>query len=119
MSESLRGMDAKTTARDKIPTFEMYCYRRLLQRNWTQKVTNGEIRKRQNIKKDLTQAVMRRKLGLFGQVYKMENIKKIKDVMMEETGHSCACQVPTKTHFLYQSISKNHSSMQWKLDTIH
>src|SRR6218665_389013 len=55
----------KKTDRDKILAFEMYCYRRLLQIKWTQKVTNGEIRKRLNIKKDLMQAVMRRKLRLF------------------------------------------------------
>jgi len=45
-------------------------------------VTNGEIRKRLNIKKDLMQAVMRRKLGLFGHVCRMKNKIKIKDVMM-------------------------------------
>src|SRR6218665_3054065 len=28
-------------------------------------------------------------------------------------------QVQTKTHIPCRSISKNHSSMQWKLDTIH
>src|SRR6218665_2211625 len=41
----------KKTDRDKILAFEMYCYRRLLQINWTQKVTNENIRKRLNIKK--------------------------------------------------------------------
>src|SRR6218665_4219397 len=49
----------KKTDRDQILAFEMYCYRRLLQINWTQKVTIGEIRKRLNIQKDLVQAVMR------------------------------------------------------------
>jgi len=47
------------TDRDKILAFEMYCYRRLLQINWTQKVTKGEIRKRLNIKKYSMQAVMK------------------------------------------------------------
>src|SRR6218665_135781 len=41
----------KKTDRDKILAFEMYCYRRLLQINWTQNVTNGEITKALNIKK--------------------------------------------------------------------
>ena len=49
-------MDPKKTNRDKILAFEMYCYGRLL--------TNQEIRKRLNIK-NVIQAVMRRKLGLF------------------------------------------------------
>src|SRR6218665_1065778 len=67
----------------------MYCYRRLLQINWTQKVTNREIRKRLNITKDLMQALMRMKLGLFGHVCRMKNSRKIKNVMpgmMEGTG---------------------------------
>src|SRR6218665_2497995 len=38
--------------------------------------------KRLNIKKDLMQAVMRRKLGLFGHICRMKNNRKIKDVMM-------------------------------------
>jgi len=46
--------------------FEMYCYRRILHLNWTMKVTNKEVRKRLNIKADLVQTVMKRKLGLFG-----------------------------------------------------
>ena len=57
--------------------------------NFTQRVTNEEIRKRLNIKKNLIQAVMRRKLGLFGNVCRMKNNRKIKDVMigmMEGTG---------------------------------
>src|SRR6218665_1102366 len=54
------------TDRDQILAFEMYCYRRLQQINWTQEVTNAEFRKRQNIKQDLIQEVVRRKLGLFG-----------------------------------------------------
>jgi len=62
----------------KILAFEMYCYRRLLQINWTQKVTNGEIRKWLNIKKDLMQAVMCRKLGLFGHVCRIKNNRKSK-----------------------------------------
>ena len=57
-------------------------YRRLLQINWTQKVTNVEIRKRLDIKEDLMQAVMRRNLGVFGHVCRIENNRKIKDVMM-------------------------------------
>src|SRR6218665_648297 len=91
-STALYACDAwtlKKTDRDKILAFEMYCYRRLLQINWTQKVTNGEIRKRLNIKKDLMQAVMSRKLGLFGHVCRIKNNRKIKDVMlgmMEGTG---------------------------------
>src|SRR6218665_3380616 len=49
----------------------MYCYRRMLHLNWTMKVTNKEVRKRLNIKTDLMQTIMKRKLGLFG--HNMQN----------------------------------------------
>ena len=49
-------------------------------------MTNGEIRKRLNIKTDLMQAVMRRKLGLFGHVWRMKNSRKFKDVITVDDG---------------------------------
>src|SRR6218665_1008645 len=55
----------KQTYKDKILAFEMYCYRRMSHLNWTMKVTNKEARKRLNIKTDLMQTIMKRKLGLF------------------------------------------------------
>src|SRR6218665_1956731 len=70
----------KKNNRDKILAYEMYCYRRLLQIDWTQ-VTDAELRRAKH-KKDLIQVVMRKKMGLFGHVCRMENNRKIKDVMM-------------------------------------
>jgi len=72
----------------------MYCYKRLLQINWTQKETNVEIRIRLDIKEDLMQAVSSdekeiRSTWTNGHVCRMENNRKIKDVMMrmmERTG---------------------------------
>ena len=67
----------------------MYCYRRILHLSWTEKVTNVEVRKRLKIREDLMQAVMRRKLNLFGHICRMDNSRKIKGVMvgiMEGTG---------------------------------
>jgi hypothetical protein len=72
----------KKTDHDKILAFEMYCYRRILHLNWTMKVTNKEVRRRLHIKEDLIQSVMRRKLGLFGHICRMDNNRKIKTVMM-------------------------------------
>jgi len=45
-------------------------------------VTNREVRKRLNIKADLMQTVMKRKLGLFVQICRMEDSRKIKSVML-------------------------------------
>ena len=49
--------------RNGIVAFEMFCYR---------KVTNVEIRKMLDIEEYLVQAVMRRKLGVFGYVCRMK-----------------------------------------------
>jgi len=58
----------KKTDKDKILAFEMCCYRRISHLNWTMKDTNREVQKRINIKADLMQSVMKRKLGLFGYI---------------------------------------------------
>src|SRR6218665_726374 len=46
--------------------------------------TNKEVRKRQNIKTDLMQTIMKRKLELFGHtcICRMEDSRKIKSVML-------------------------------------
>jgi hypothetical protein len=71
----------KKTDAGKILAFEMYCYRRILHLNWKQKITNIEVRKRLNIKEDLMQAIMKRKLGMFGHICRMKNNRKLKTVM--------------------------------------
>src|SRR6218665_1958054 len=50
--------------------------------NWTMKVTNKEVWKKLHIKTDLMQTIMKRKLGLFGYICRMENSRKIKSVML-------------------------------------
>lgn len=72
----------KKVDREKILAFEMYCYRRMLHLNWKMKVTNKEIRSKLNIKEDLMQRVMGRKLGLFGHICRMDDDRKIKNVML-------------------------------------
>src|SRR6218665_802104 len=60
----------------------MYCYRRMLHLNWTIKVTNKEVQTRLNIKTDLMQKIMKRKLGLLGHICRMEDSRKVKSVML-------------------------------------
>ena len=71
----------KTTDKDKMLTFEMYRHRKILHLNWTMKVTSRVVRNRLNIKADLMQTVMKRKLGLFGYICRTEDSRKIKSVM--------------------------------------
>src|SRR5260221_9900866 len=70
------------SSRDKFVAFQMYCYRRILRLSWVQKVTNVEVRRKLNISEDLMQVIMRRKLGLFGHIYRMDNSRKIKCIML-------------------------------------
>ena len=65
-----------------ILAFEMYCYRWILHLNWTQKVTNVEVRKRLHVTEDLMQAAIRRKLNMFGHICRMNNERKMRSVMM-------------------------------------
>ena len=74
----------KKTDQNRILAFEMYCYRRILHLNWTMKVTNHEVRKRLNIKWDIIQTLMGRKLSLFGHniICRIDDSRKIKSVML-------------------------------------
>ena len=60
----------------------MYCYRRILQLNWTQKITNAEVRERINSKLDMVGTIMKRKLQLFGHIQRMRDDRKLKSIMM-------------------------------------
>ena len=56
----------------------------MLHLSWTQKVKNTQIRDKLNVRKDLVQMVMKRKLTLFGHIARMNNKRKIKTVMLGE-----------------------------------
>ena len=71
----------KKADKDRILAFEMYCYRRVLRIRWMQKVKNEEVRRRLDVKENLMQVIMKRKLGLFGHVCRMDDSRKIKSVM--------------------------------------
>ena len=71
----------KKEDRQRILAFEMYCYRRILQLNWTQKITNAEVRERINSKLDMVGTIMKRKLQLFGHIQRMRDDRKLKSIM--------------------------------------
>ncbi len=66
---------------NRILAFEMYCYRRILRLSWMKKVTNVEVRRRLMIDETLMHVIMKRKLALFGHICRMEDNRKIKNVM--------------------------------------
>lgn len=74
----------KKADRDRLLAFEMYCYRRILRISYTQKITNAEVRRRVNLKRNLLQKVMERKMRLFGHIARMEDNRIIKNVMLGE-----------------------------------
>jgi hypothetical protein len=79
----------KKEDKQRILAFEMYCYRRILQINWTQRITNVEVRRRLNSKSDMVATIMKRKLKLFGHIQRMSDDRKIKSIMtgiMEGSG---------------------------------
>ena len=53
---------------DKIRAFEMWCYRRLLQIRWTDRVSNEEVLRRMNVTPMLLTIIAKRKAALFGHV---------------------------------------------------
>src|SRR6218665_1078144 len=78
----VRHGQLKRLIRIRFWPLKMYCYRRMLHLNWKMKVTNKEVRKRLNIKTDLMQTIMKKKLGRFGHICRMEDSRKIESVML-------------------------------------
>jgi len=73
----MRDMDAKEK-RDSLLAFEMRCYRRILHIRWQQKITNVEIRRRLEIKRNVVQLIIDRKLKLFGHISRMDDNRLVK-----------------------------------------
>jgi hypothetical protein len=65
----------------RILSFERKCYRKTLRIGWTQRVSNEELYKRINLKENLMQKVIQRKLGLFGHFCRMRDDRKIKSLV--------------------------------------
>jgi len=62
-------------------SFEMKCYRRILHIHWQLKITNVEIRQRLDIKKNVMQLIMKRKLKLFWHICRMDDNQLVKNVV--------------------------------------
>lgn len=71
----------KSSDRDKLMAFEMRCYRKILRISWLAKMRNEDVRRKIRCEENIVQVIMRRKLGLFGHICRMENDRKIKFVV--------------------------------------
>ena len=54
------------SSEERIDAFEMHLYRRMLRLSWIQKITNEEVLRRMDKRKELMNAVMQRKTLYFG-----------------------------------------------------
>jgi hypothetical protein len=74
------------TDTEKLLSFEMYCYRRILNVSCMMNVTNVEARNRLNFTENIMQSIIRRKLGLFGHSCRIDDgMQKDKSVMTRVT----------------------------------
>ena len=83
-SSMLYGCETWTLTKEserKILAFERKCYRKILRIGWIQKVTNEDLYARIQLKENLLQKVIQRKLRLFGHICRMEDTRKIKTLM--------------------------------------
>ncbi|KAI5753273.1 hypothetical protein M8J77_025408 [Diaphorina citri] len=74
-STLLYGMEAWTMKKvdvNKINAFEMWCYRRILNIPWVDKVTNKEVLRRMDKERELMNIIKTRKLQYFGHVMRGE-----------------------------------------------
>src|SRR6218665_1793828 len=71
----------KKKNRNRLLAFEMKCYRRILRIRWEQKITNEEVRRSVQYKKNIIQQIMERKLNLFGHTCRMKDNRLVKEVM--------------------------------------
>jgi len=65
----------------RLMAFERKCYRKILRIGWTQRINNTELYKRVQLKENIMQKLIGRKLGLFGHICRMDNSRKIKALM--------------------------------------
>jgi hypothetical protein len=94
----------KKADKEKILAFEMYCYRRVLRKRWMQKVKNEEVRRRLDVKENLMQVIMKRKLGLFGHVCRMDDSRKIN---VKNLTFINSCKANKSNRMTHKKNSKN------------
>jgi hypothetical protein len=80
----LYGCEAWVITKDveqSILAFERKCYRKILKITWTQKVSNTELYRRIQLKENIMQKPIQRKLGVFGHICRMSDERKIEALM--------------------------------------
>ena len=65
----------------RVLAFERKCYRKILRIAWTQKINNEEVYRRIQVKENLMQKIIQRKLRLFGHICRMKDDRKIKTLV--------------------------------------
>ena len=65
---SKKSIKAQIKIKGVIDAFEMYLYRRMLRLSWIQKITNEEVLRRMDKRKELMNAMMQRKTLYFGHI---------------------------------------------------
>lgn len=76
---TLKEIDKK-----KLLAFEMKCYRRILKITWRDMISNEVIRKRLSIEKTIIDTILKRKLGLFGHICRMNDNRLVKHVLLSK-----------------------------------
>ena len=71
----------KKEDKDRLLSFEMKCYRRILRIRWQQKITNVEVRRRMKVTTNVMQEVIKRKMTMFGHICRMTRDRRVKKVM--------------------------------------
>jgi len=71
----------KKKMKEDFWSFEMRCYRNLLNIRWHQKVTNDSIRQQLNKQKTIINTIRHKKLTLFGHICRMPHNRLLKSVL--------------------------------------
>ena len=72
----------KKEDKDRLLSFEIRCYRRILRIRWQQKITNIEVRRRMKTTSNIVQEVVKRKMNMFGHICRMPQGRLVKKVML-------------------------------------
>ena len=76
----------KNEDRRRVLAMEMWCWRRMLQISWTEKVTNDEVRRRIGTHLNLDALMLKHKLTYFGHVVRGNGLEKSIMLGMGEGG---------------------------------
>ncbi|XP_063598624.1 uncharacterized protein LOC134775096 [Penaeus indicus] len=72
----------KQSDRNRIDSFELWCYRRLLRISWTEKKTNEEVLQQINCEHRLIDIINARKLKFIGHILRSDNLDNVLLIVM-------------------------------------